>query len=99
MKARLRCSRCGAVATLELEGAHAIFDLENAMTRAGWQLCTSEQAGGRFVTVDLCPECAAAIPGEGEVTYGGAESPSDPGVGALQNHAPAATGADRKERS
>ena len=97
MKARLRCSHCGAVATLELEGAHAIFDLEDAATRAGWQLRTSEHAGGRVVAVDVCPECASTIPGKGEVTHGGAESPSDPGVGALQNSAPAATGAERKE--
>ena len=43
-------------------------------------------------------ESPPAVAGE-EVRHGGAESPSDPGVGALQNIAPAATGADRKETS
>ena len=98
MIVRLRCSCCGVVATLGLEGAHAIFELENAATRAGWQLRTSEQPGGRVVAVDVCPHCVSTIPGKGEVSHGGAESPSDPGVGALQDNAPAATGADRKER-
>ena len=83
MIARLRCFYCGAVTTLDLGGAYAIFELENAATRAGWQLRTSEQAGGRLVALDLCPHCVSTIPGKGEVTHGGAESPSDPGVGAL----------------
>ena len=83
MIARLRCWQCGEAATLELEGIYAIFDLENAAARAGWHLRTVERPGGRLVAVDLCPNCAATIPGKGEVTHGGAESPSDPGVGAL----------------
>ena len=97
----MRCFRCDRTETLEV---YDVFTFAQNVESAGWEVTTAGLSGGFVVSRDYCPDHAMVRPvrltsDDKEAPHGGAGSPSDPGVGALQAEeiGPARTGPESEE--
>ena len=96
MTATLRCRRCSRTQEIEITSARAGYHFDQVAAKCGWRVHTILHSDGHVEAIDLCPDCIAKR--TEEVPNGGAESPSNPGVGFLQDEsAPAATGAGEEK--